>query len=87
MIALFELLFNDRRSGQLLHQLFLTLLNNEEDFDKSMREALTGEFGEARLGSVDFQYSPRLHIKTFRVAETYGNKVQHFQRHLHDYFK
>jgi len=68
--------------GEPAHKLFVTIINNGAVFKDSMQEAFTGEFVEARIGDVRFHYSPCLHIKTFRVSETYGNKVSQFKSNL-----
>lgn len=68
--------------GEPAHKLFVTIISNGAVFKDSMQEAFTGEFVEARIGDVRFHYSPCLHIKTFRVADTYGNKVSQFKSNL-----
>lgn len=73
--------------GEPAHRLFINCLDNAEEFDKPMKDAFAGKFREARLRSVKFQYSPCLHIKTFRVAETYGDKTKEFKKSLTSYFK
>ena len=50
------------------------------------------ENSQCRLESVEiddftFDYSPCLHIKNFRVAETYGDKVKLFKDEIRKYFK
>ena len=68
--------------GEPAHRLFTTILSNQRDFGVSMHEAFTGEFIEAKIGNVFFKYSPCLHIKTFRVADTYGERVKAFKTRL-----
>jgi uracil-DNA glycosylase len=68
--------------GQAAHKLFVSTLDNNHSFKDSMKEAFTGEFIKASLERVGFQYSPCLHIKTYRVAETYGEQVKQFRRNL-----
>jgi len=73
--------------GEPAHKLFVGMLDNSSDFGASMQEAFTGEFKKARFSGLEFDYSPCLHIKTFRVAETYGRSVQEFKRGLSDYLE
>ncbi len=47
-----------------------------------MQQAFTGEFSEVSIGGVSFDYTPCLHIQGFRVAETYGPRVDAFKRGL-----
>jgi len=47
-----------------------------------MKEDFTGKFITAKINNVEFKYSPCLHIKTFRVAETYGKQVFEFKERL-----
>lgn len=47
-----------------------------------MKDDFNGEFCKVRLNSIIFEYSPCLHIKTFRVAETYGKQVFDFKNIL-----
>ena len=68
--------------GEPAHKLFITILNNGNVFEDSMKEAFTGKFIKASIRDVRFHYSPCLHIKTFRVAETYGDKVTQFKTNL-----
>ena len=68
--------------GEPAHKLFTSVLNNGDSFKKSMKEAFTGEFIRASVRDVSFQYSPCLHIKTYRVAGTYGEQVKEFKRSL-----
>lgn len=73
--------------GEAAHKLFITTLDNREDIEEDMKEAFTGRFIRAKLRGMEFDYSPCLHIKTFRVAETYGDKLKRFKRGLADYLK
>ncbi len=68
--------------GGPTHYLFTTLFDNKDDFSQPMKEAFTGEFRQAEIGNITFDYSPCLHIKTFHVAETYGEPVQKFKAGL-----
>jgi len=68
--------------GEPAHKLFISILDNNDLFKDSMKEAFTGEFIKASVRNVSFQYSPCLHIKTYRVADTYGKKVEGFKYNL-----
>jgi uracil-DNA glycosylase len=72
--------------GEPTHQLFRTLLNNKDEIPNSMRQAFTGRFFKTLLEDVSFEYSPCLHIKTYRVAQTYGNAIREFQVGLRKHF-
>jgi uracil-DNA glycosylase len=68
--------------GEPAHKLFISILDNSDVFKGSMKEAFTGEFIKASIRTVSFQYSPCLHIRTYRVADTYGKKVEEFKYNL-----
>ena len=68
--------------GDPAHRLFTSILSNKEGVRNSMQDAFNGGFIQTRIGDTKFLYSPCLHIKTFRVAETYGNKVNKFKSNL-----
>lgn len=65
--------------GEPAHKLFIDILDNKESFNKEMKDAFIGELKPARLNGFQFQYSPLLHIQTYRVAVTYGKKVIDFK--------
>jgi len=69
--------------GESAHILFSKEL---EFFDKNisytMKDDFNGDFYRVKLNSTIFDYSPCLHIKTFRVAETYGKQVFDFKTKL-----
>ena len=71
--------------GEPAHKLFITLLDNRNELGGTMQEAFKGTFEKAELHGFKFDYSPCLHIKTFRVAETYGEKIRRFKIQLEDY--
>ncbi len=73
--------------GEPAHKLFITLLDNGNDFGGTMQEAFTGRFKKAKLDGFEFDYSPCLHIKTFRVAETYGESIQKFKAGLKEWLR
>ena len=69
--------------GESAHKLFakeLEIIDGQISF--KMKEDFKGEFYNARLKNITFEYSPCLHIKTFRVAETYGRQVFDFKKKL-----
>jgi len=68
--------------GEPAHKLFISILNNSDSIKDSMKEAFTGEFIKAYIRNVSFQYSPCLHIRTYRVAYTYGKQVDEFKINL-----
>lgn len=68
--------------GEPAHKIFVSILDNNDLFKDSMKEAFTGEFIKASIRNVSFQYSPCLHIKTYRVADTYGKQVEEFKYNL-----
>lgn len=72
--------------GEPAHKLFISILDNRGDLPPSMQSAFTGQFIKARLGDLEFDYSPCLHIKTFRVAEVYGESVKKFKQGVSAYF-
>lgn len=73
--------------GEPAHKLFITILHNQTDIPETMQEAFTGDFIKARIGGCSFDYSPCLHIKTWRVAEVYGESVNRFKSGISTYFR
>jgi len=73
--------------GEPAHKLFITMLDNQGDFGASMHEAFIGKFKKAKLKDFEFDYSPCLHIKTFRVAETYGENILKLKSSLREYLE
>lgn len=73
--------------GEPAHKLFITILDNHGHIAEDMNDAFTGGFIRAKSGGVQFDYSPCLHIQTFRVADTYGDRLRRFKRALAAYFK
>jgi len=73
--------------GEPAHKLFITILDNRDNIADRMKKAFTGRFVKAEFGDIEFDYSPCLHIQTFRVAETYGDRLKRFKRGLEAYFK
>jgi len=68
--------------GEPTHILLATQFNSDQRISQSMQQAFTGQFSRAKLDDVEFDYSPCLHIQTFRVAETYGDRVKLFKAGL-----
>lgn len=73
--------------GEPAHKLFIGLSDTKIDDYDSMQKAYTGEFKELSINGCSFDYSPCLHIKTFRVAETYGESVKEFKCKIKSYFE
>ena len=72
--------------GEPTHLMFSSLLDAPSIVPQAMRDAFTGRFVKVSLQGFKFDYSPCLHIKTFRVAETYGRKVHGFKSAMRQYF-
>jgi uracil-DNA glycosylase len=72
--------------GEPSHRLFSSMLSNVPQISPYMKEAFTGQFIRAKFDDTEFDYSPCLHIKTFRVAEKYGESVQRFKENMSFYF-
>lgn len=72
--------------GEPAHELFFQILSDPGDLTSSMRKDFTGTFSKVRVGQTSFLYSPCLHIRTFMVAETYGDKVKDFKMNIKQYF-
>lgn len=73
--------------GEPAHRLFVNLLNIDKEGYITMQEAYTGGFRRVGIDGIEFDYSPCLHIKTFRVADTYGERVKIFKDNIRGYFK
>lgn len=63
--------------GEPSHEMFLKLVNG--NIPTKMKDAFSGQFYEVSIGNLKTNYSPCLHIQTFRVAEKYGEKVESFK--------
>lgn len=66
--------------GESAHKLFfkeIKVLNG--NLAGKMKDDFTGKFIKVKLNDIEFNYSPCLHIKTYRVAETYGKQVFDFK--------
>lgn len=75
--------------GESAHILFIRLLENYPQNKYKMTKAYDGVFEQAKMKDSDtiFHYSPCLHIKTFRVAITYGDKAQRFKKEIRNILK
>ncbi len=72
--------------GQPTHQIFREVLDDSTVLDSRMKEAFTGNFKTVSIDKYKFDYSPCLHIQTFRVAETYGQKLFKFKNIINEKF-
>ena len=69
--------------GEPAHILFSQLLRKDSSFFAKMTKDFDGKFHPVvSIDGISFDYSPCLHIKTFRVAETYGEKIEIFKSQL-----
>lgn len=72
--------------GEPAHRMFKSTLDNSHQIADSMKDAFTDKFVRAIFANFEFDYSPCLHIKTYRVADTYGEKVKAFNSGILKYF-
>lgn len=70
--------------GEPTHMLFRTILD-QKDIPIKMQQAFTGKLIRTSVQGVPFDYTPCLHIKTFRVADVYGKAVGNFREGLTSY--
>jgi uracil-DNA glycosylase len=68
--------------GEPPHRIFREMLDAPAATAETMQAAFTGSFKNVSIDGVAFDYSPCLHIQTFRVAETYGESVARFKEGL-----
>lgn len=70
--------------GEPAHRYFSSIFDNSDEIGSTMQSAFGNElkFFKAKIKDCEFSYSPSLHIKTFRVAETYGDKIKMFKSAL-----
>lgn len=74
--------------GESAHKLFSKEIEVVSgNLKGKMKEDFTGKFVKASINGVEFNYSPCLHIKNFRVAETYGKQVFDFKKGLNERIK
>jgi uracil-DNA glycosylase len=72
--------------GEPAHELFFEILSEPGDLTSSMRKAFTGTFNKVRVGETSFLYSPCLHIRTFVIADIYGEQTKEFKMNIKRYF-
>lgn len=67
--------------GEPAHRYFSSMFDNSEEIGCTMQSAFgnTEILFKAKIDGFEFRYSPSLHIKTFRVAEIYGKKIENFK--------
>lgn len=74
--------------GEPAHKLFLKELETVDDNSPfpagSMKEDFNGTFFRVKMKGVEFDYSPCLHIQTYRVADNYGKPLQNFKSALEE---
>jgi uracil-DNA glycosylase len=68
--------------GEPSHKVFRLMLDQPDVVGEEMKDAFTGSFVRASVDGFEFDYTPCLHIQTFRVAETYGQRVNSFKEGL-----
>jgi len=73
--------------GEPTHKLFINELENRHSIPDTMKTAFTGQLFKAKSDGFEFDYTPCLHIKTFRVAETYGDSIRSFKQSISTYLK
>lgn len=72
--------------GEPAHYYFLKIMPETKNIETKMNKAFKGDFYKIKFDDFVFDYSPCLHIKTFRVAETYGEKIKLFKTGVSKYF-
>ncbi len=72
--------------GEPAHELFFEILSDSGDLTSLMRTDFTGTFNKVRVEKTTFLYSPCLNIRTFRIADTYGDKTREFKLNVKRYF-
>ena len=77
--------------GEPAHCLFVSCMSiadcGNRSINTEMKKAFNGSLYSLVTSGHRFDYSPCLHIKTFRVAETYGPSVARFRIELQSYLK
>jgi len=68
--------------GEPAHMIFRRMLDVPDAVGETMQFAFNGIFDRVSIEGISFDYSPCLHIQTFRVAETYGDSVTEFKKRL-----
>lgn len=66
--------------GEPSHKFFSSIFEQgSEKVHYDMKKAFTGQFYNVIINGHSFKYTPCLHIKTYRVAETYGKGIETFK--------
>jgi uracil-DNA glycosylase len=73
--------------GEPAHELFFEILSDAGDLTSSMRKDFTGSLSKVRVGDTSFLYSPCLHIRTFMIADSYGDRTKEFKMNIKRYFQ
>jgi len=68
--------------GEPAHILFLDICQEKKMIKRSMKDAFTGDFINVNVNGTKFKYSPCLHISTYRVADTYGKRIDLYKEQL-----
>lgn len=69
--------------GEPAHRLFMSLVENRNDIKKiRMQDYFKGSFIKINYDSLEFRYSPLLHIQGYRVAKKYGDTVKKFENEI-----
>jgi len=69
--------------GEPCHQLFLYMLDkDEEKLKEKLRSSFGENFREIKFKDCTFRYSPILHIHTYRVADGFGDKMKKFKEQI-----
>lgn len=63
--------------GEPAHEMFRSII--KEHIPEKMNDSFTGKFHRVSIDGVSMEYSPCLHILTFRIAEKYGRRVEQFK--------
>lgn len=68
--------------GEPSHRYFNQVFDVSKQIDDSMKNSfgLTDKFFQVDWNGLSFKYSPSLHISTYRVAQTYGVKIENFKK-------
>ena len=73
--------------GEVTHRNFISLLDDSSpNISEHMKDAFTGEFYKVSIDGHQFEYTPSLHIQTYRVAETYGQSIITFKEKVKKHF-
>ena len=73
--------------GEPAHMFFRSILDDPLVVPSTMKESFCGDFYSVTCNGFSFSYTPCLHIKTFRLARTYGNHLIQFGNTCQGLFK